>query len=294
MEKMTKPKLSIVIPARNEEVGLQKVLEDIKNLISDFDYEVIVVDDASLDQTPKIAELFDAKLIRHRHHSGYGAALKTGFQYAEGDYICFLDADYTYPVKAISMMMGELENYDMLIGIRDKKEMPFLRRIGNSIFSKMASFLADASIEDPASGLRIFKRDLIPIFEHLSDDLDFTPEMTVKCYKEGYRIKGIPISYRERIGKSKLGVISHGYQFFTSIIKMVAEYDPMRVFSPIGLMLISIGTISSFVLLFRRIVLGEISIQLTNGLILSTLFFLMGLQIFILGIMSTLIVSRKR
>lgn len=286
-------KLSIVIPAHDEELGIKKVMGDIKKLDLDIEYEVMVVDDASTDRTSDVAKSMGAKIIQNMYQSGYGGALKKGFKNAKGDYICFLDADYTYPVEAIPEMLAEIENNDLVIGIRDKKGMPFLRRIGNTIFSKLASFLAKADIKDPACGMRIFNRELIPMLDELSDDLDFTPEMTVKLYKEGYRISEIPIKYRERTGTSKLGVISHGYQFFISIIKMAAKYDPMRVFGPVGLVLISFGIASGFILLFRRVVMGEISLQLTNGLVLSSLFFLIGLQIFILGIISTLIVSEK-
>ena len=145
--------LSVVIPALNEEHGidaiLQRVLAQREGLsgVGIFDLEVIVVDDGSKDLTAdRIRTYPDVRLIQHPVNRGYGAALKTGFNAATGDLLAFLDADGTYPPESFPELCRAVEQYDadLIIGSRmlsGESEMPLVRRVGNTIYAALLSLV---------------------------------------------------------------------------------------------------------------------------------------------------------
>src|SRR5918999_4299845 len=136
------PVLSVVIPAYNEERGIDEIRGGVlaqrealrANGIADL--EVIVVDDGSRDATAeRVAAHPDVRLIRHTVNQGYGAALKTGFSEASGELLAFLDADGTYPPESFPDLCRALEEHDsdLIIGSRmlsGESEMPLVRRVG--------------------------------------------------------------------------------------------------------------------------------------------------------------------
>ena len=106
-------KLSVVIPALNEEDSIESVMTRVLSTRSDLnavgfqDLELIIVDDGSTDRTPELVRATDgARLISHRTNGGYGAALKTGFAAATGNWVGFLDADGTYPPEYFPALCG--------------------------------------------------------------------------------------------------------------------------------------------------------------------------------------------
>ncbi|MCB0110948.1 MAG: glycosyltransferase family 2 protein, partial [Caldilineaceae bacterium] len=166
--------LSVVIPAYNEEGGIQAIMERILAVrpglaqVGVDELELIVVDDGSSDRTPEIVLAQpDARLIRHAQNGGYGAALKTGFAAAKGEWIGFMDADGTYPPEYYPALYraAMAEQADIVIGSRmagEKSEMPAVRRLGNLIFARLVSLISARQITDSASGMRIFKKSILP------------------------------------------------------------------------------------------------------------------------------------
>ena len=159
---MNMMKLSVVIPAYNEEDGIAEIVERVLAVQPDLvevgvsDLELIVVDDGSKDRTVEIASQNpDVNLIQHPQNRGYGAALKTGFSKASGELIGFLDADGTYPPEYFPALCQEaLNGSDLVIGSRmagAETEMPITRKIGNRFFAGMISLLGRQHITDSAS-----------------------------------------------------------------------------------------------------------------------------------------------
>src|SRR5437773_7237985 len=148
------PKLSVVIPAYNEEHGIDAILDRVLAQREPLreggigELEVLVVDDGSRDRTAeRVAAYSDVRLIRHQVNRGYGAALKTGFSAATGDLLAFLDADGTYPPEHFpALCRSALEpDHDIVIGSRmlgNDSEMPLVRRIGNTLFASLLSVVA--------------------------------------------------------------------------------------------------------------------------------------------------------
>jgi glycosyltransferase involved in cell wall biosynthesis len=239
--------LSVVIPAYNEEDGIceimQRVLavrESLRSVGID-NLELLVVDDGSSDRT---AELVRSQpgvtLVQHAKNSGYGAALKTGFAAASGEWIGFLDADGTYPPEYFPALIkaAEEQNADLVIGSRmagAESQMPAMRRIGNIIFARLVNIISASSITDSASGMRIFKKSILSQLYPLPDGLNLTPVMSTRALHETLKMVEVPIPYSERIGRSKLSVVHDGMRFGQSIVWTALNYNPARPFGLIGM-----------------------------------------------------------
>lgn len=240
-------KLSIVIPAYNEEDSIKEIItrclsarEGICRETGLSSVEVIAVDDGSHDKTREIAEsIAGAKVVVHPVNKGYGAALMTGFEAASGDYLSFLDADGTCDPKAFASLCRALKEKDaeLVIGNRMHADsrMPRVRYIGNRVYAAIISRLSGVSVGDTASGMRVFSKDLLPRLYPLPTGLHFTPAMTARSACMGARITEVPIPYSERAGESKLNVVQDGLRFLNVILGIIFAYYPLRIFGPAGL-----------------------------------------------------------
>jgi glycosyltransferase involved in cell wall biosynthesis len=249
------PVLSVVIPALNEERGIDAILQRVLAQREELAragvraLEVIVVDDGSKDATAaRVAAYSDVRLIEHDVNRGYGAALKTGFGAATGDVLAFLDADGTYPPESFPTLCRALREHDadLVIGSRmlgRDSEMPMVRRVGNTIFATLLSVVGSRRISDSASGMRVFRRDALSTLYPLPDGLDFTPAMSTRAVYEGLTMVEVPIPYKERIGASKLNPAKDGVRFLRSILWTALLYDPQRFFGALGIGLLLVAFI---------------------------------------------------
>ncbi len=242
--------LSVVIPAYNEEKGIAEIVnrvmavQDKLKIVGVSQMELLVVDDGSRDQTAQITgEIANStpgvRLIRHLKNKGYGAALKTGFSQAHGELIGFLDADGTYPPEYFPELCKlALNGSDLVVGSRmagaDSK-MPVTRRVGNVFFANLLSLLGRERVSDSASGMRVFKREILDRIYPLPDGLNLTPVMSTRAVHEDIRMAEVAIPYSERLGRSKLSVIRDGSEFLQSIVWTVMAYNPVRILGIIGL-----------------------------------------------------------
>jgi glycosyltransferase involved in cell wall biosynthesis len=247
--------LSVVIPAYNEEDGIAPILERIlkvkravqKSPGAIEDVEVIVVNDASQDRTCDIASSYpDVTVITHRQNKGYGGALKTGFAAAKGEWVGFLDADGTYPPEEFPALCEAMvsQDADMVIGSRmtgGKSGMPIRRYIGNKFFAYLLSWIVGSAITDTASGQRVFKRKILAQLLPLPDGLHLTPAMSTAALHEGLNIIEVPIRYDNRVGQSKLHIVSDGFRFLNIIIRTARLYNPLKFFGVVGLVLLAVG-----------------------------------------------------
>jgi glycosyltransferase involved in cell wall biosynthesis len=264
--------LSVVIPAYNEEAGIRSVLERalaVRPRLAEAgmnDLELIVVDDGSRDRTAELVEAIPGvRLIRHRTNGGYGAALKTGFAAARGEWIGFLDADGTYPPESFPELCRAAlaEDTDIVIGSRmagARSKMPLVRRIGNFIFANLVSLVSAQRISDSASGMRVFKRSILERIYPLPDGLNLTPVMSTRALHEGLKMVEVPIPYSERAGRSKLSVVRDGVRFAQSIVWTALNYNPVQ---PLGL--VGIGALSLAGLIGLGVVIARLKGITTVG-----------------------------
>lgn len=239
--------LSVVIPAYNEEDGIADIAQRVLAVKDDLvkagveNLELLVVDDGSRDNTAQIvSQLKDVRLIRHPKNRGYGAALKTGFSHASGELIGFLDADGTYPPEYFPQLCEKaLNGSDLVIGSRmagAESRMPFTRRIGNLFFATLLTLMGHQKVSDSASGMRVFKREILERIYPLPNGLNLTPVMSTRAMHEGLRMVEVPIPYNERVGRSKLSVVRDGSIFLQSMIWTVLTYNPVRILGVLGLL----------------------------------------------------------
>jgi glycosyltransferase involved in cell wall biosynthesis len=295
--------LSVVIPAYNEEQGISEIAQRVLNVRPELkevgvsDMELLVVDDGSSDRTAELAQNIDGvKLIRHQHNRGYGAALKTGFNQATGELIGFLDADGTYPPEYFPQLCEEALNGDeLVIGSRlagSDSQMPLTRRIGNLFFANLLSIIGRQRVSDSASGMRVFKRDILERIYPLPDGLNLTPVMSTRAIHEGIKMTEVPIPYSERVGRSKLSVVRDGSLFLHSIVWTALTYNPVRILGLIGLAFIGLA-----ILVVLGLVIARFSGITTLGpwavwaLFTALVAAVVGINVFSLGVTFNYLVS---
>ena len=299
----SEPKLSVIIPAYNEESGIAAILDRVLSIqpglaaMGIAGPEVIVVDDGSRDRTKEIVRSYqNVTLICHERNRGYGGALKTGFFNASGNLLAFLDADGTYPPENFpELCRAALAGADLVIGSRmagAKSEMPRTRRLGNLIFARLVSLIGNQRVSDSASGMRVFKREVLERLYPLPDGLNFTPVMSTRAIHEGIKMVEVPIPYSERLGRSKLNVVQDGMRFFNSIVWTALSYNPVRILGLLGSTGVGFAALVAVVLAVLRLSgvtqLGPWGIF---AIFAAVVFGVAGVSLFSLGAMFNYLVS---
>ena len=236
-----KPDVTIIIPAYNEEEGITDVITQLKELSEN--YEILVVDDGSTDNTHKLATDTGIKVIRHPYNKGYGAALKTGIRNAEADVVLFMDADGQHQSSDIKKLIQYIGEYDMVVGARTKKsKISLLRRPGKKVLSITANYLAGMKIPDLNSGFRALKKNIALEFMHIfPNTFSFSTTITLALINSGYSVKYVPIEAPERVGTSKIKPFRDGFGFIMLIIRTIVLFNPLKVFLPVAIMLFILG-----------------------------------------------------
>lgn len=295
--------LSVVIPAYNEEDGIAVIAERVLAVRPALieaglsELELIVVDDGSKDRTAEIAAACQGvRLVQHPVNRGYGAALKTGFGLACGDLLAFLDADGTYPPECFpDLCRAALAGADLVVGSRRSgaaSEMPFVRRVGNLLWSNLVTLLGDHRVADPASGMRVLRREVLERLYPLPDGLNFTPVMSMRAVHEGIRLAEIPIPYKERVGRSKLSVVRDGMRFLQTIIWTALSYNPVRLLGGVGMVFLALAGLIAAALVGMRLTgittLGPWGVA---SVFAAVVLGIAGLDLFALGVTFNYLVS---
>jgi len=215
-------KISVVIPCYNEELGIGKVLD----MIPSFVDEVIVVDDASTDNTAQVATKGGAKIVRHHTNFGYGASLKTGFEHARGDIIITSDGDRTYPVEQCPRILEHLidENLDFIscrrFPLMIPESMDFTRKAGNRFLALVANLMFGLKLQDALTGMWVFRKDILSKINLQAKDFAFTTEIKIETFTNpDIKTKEMPIIYDKREGESKIFAIKDGLSIVRSLFK---------------------------------------------------------------------------
>jgi glycosyltransferase involved in cell wall biosynthesis len=241
--------LAVVIPAFNEEDGIGVTLDRVNQALAGcrHSFEVIVVNDGSSDDTAARAANWGVRVIDLPENRGYGAALKAGIAASTADYIAIIDADGTYPPEAIPKLMGLLGEADMIVGARALKDtsIPRERRAAKWLLARLASYLAERRIPDLNSGLRIMRKSMLQQFLHiLPSGFSFTTTITLSCLCTGRPVLYVPIVCGERVGTSKIRPRDF-LAFIMLVLRTVVLFNPLKVFLPLGLLVLAGGVLSA-------------------------------------------------
>jgi glycosyltransferase involved in cell wall biosynthesis len=217
--------ISVVIASLNEEQGIGPTLEELQKVLNDP--YLLVIDGNSADKTVEIAKNMGAD-VSLQDGKGKGNALCQGIkQLGPGvRYVVFTDADYTYPAEYIPKMVEVLDQdpgVGMVIGDRFKGSLDFGKSVtnpfylGNRLIALVQHVLNGIKLNDPLSGLRVVRADVLKSWKPKSKGFDIEAEINFVVERKGYRIVEIPIDYRSRLGEKKLKV-RHGFGILKRII----------------------------------------------------------------------------
>jgi glycosyltransferase involved in cell wall biosynthesis len=198
-------KISVVIPVYNEARTIGEVIRRV--LECGFETEVIVVDDASTDETANYLRSFEHPQVHCFYHAvnrGKGAALRTGFAAARNPYVVVQDADLEYDPRDYRHLLEALFDgrADMVYGSRflggPHRVLMFWHYVGNRMLTLVSDMMCNLNLTDMETGMKAFRRDKLITLKLSADRFTFEPEITAKAARARWRIYEVPISYSGR------------------------------------------------------------------------------------------------
>jgi glycosyltransferase involved in cell wall biosynthesis len=285
--------VSVIVPVYNEKEAIADDVAVIRETMdaSRWDYEVIVVDDASTDGTAEILKGIDGiKVLTHEENRGGGFSRNTGIKACSGDVFVVTDGDGTYPNRVIPEMLEEMESrdLDMIVGARVKESgtMKVLRGPAKLFIRKLATAMSGFKIKDLNSGLRALRKDVFMQFmEILPWGHSWVSTITLAMLSSGYAVAYFDIDYYPRKGTSTFHPVKDTYAYLTLVIRTVTWFNPLKVFIPTALVIFLIG-------------LGKFAFdnyehfwRMTPA---TVMLILVAVQIAMLGLLADLIVKRRR
>ncbi len=228
--------LVVLLPTLNEEKGVARVIRQVpvtKLKKLGFKTKILVVDGHSKDKTREVAEKLGAKVILQKG-KGKGMAFRTALHELKKnppDALVMLDADNTYDPKEMPQLLLPIviEEADVVMGAREIKT----HKTGNKILTAAAKMAFKHNIKDLCTGYWAFNEEAIRKIQVDAKGFDLESDLFAKANKEGLRIKGVPVSYRKRVGESKLR-ISDAFKIVGRIIRNVRDWNPLALFGSLG------------------------------------------------------------
>lgn len=288
------PRVSIVVPAYNEEAAIGADLDGIKAAMdaSSHTYEIVVVDDGSRDSTADLVRQRPwARLVQHRRNLGGGAARNTGMKAAHGELVAMTDADGTYPVADLPRLIDHLidGNHDMVIGARRREAgtVRLLRTPAKWFIRTLASYMTQTRIPDLNSGLRVFRRREAEQFRNiLPNTHSWVSTITIAFLYNDLSVDWLPIEYYPRKGRSTFHPVRDTYNYLSLVLRTVMYFNPLRVFLPLTSVLL--------ILALAKLVRDFITYQSFYVPAITLTMLMTAFQIGVLGLLADLIVRKSR
>ena len=232
--------VSAVIPAFNERRSVAAVAEGVREALSGRvkDFEVIVVDDGSTDETADAARSVKAVLVSHPVNRGYGQALQTGIGAARFDWVLTIDADGSYPPGEIHKLLEFAPTFDLVIGTRTGVHFwgsPH-RALLRWIYLRIAGFIIGERVPDANSGLRLVRKSLASQEEGPVECRGYSHSttMTLSFLSAGRLVKFTPVEYRAREGRSKVRPLRDILRTLQIMAQVLIAYNPLKLFAALA------------------------------------------------------------
>ena len=226
-------------------------------------------------------------MLKHPYNKGYGAALKTGIIEAAHDVIVTFDADAQYETRDVPRLLDQISIYDMVVADRSGSRAASIRRMpGKWILAVVANYLIGHRIPDLNSGFRCFHRENVRrFFQILPNGFSFSTTITLAYFKEGLSVGYIPCGVKARdSGRSEVRYLRDGAQTLLLIARITALFNPLKIFAPVGGLLIAVGIIYGLCSIFTIA-------HIASGAVLSTL---AGIIVLLFGILADQIACIRR
>ena len=242
-------KVSVVIPAYNEENALAGVIASIRACLEkcSIEHEIVVVVDGATDRTEQEARGAADKVLVHPQNCGYGRSLKTGIAAASHNRIVITDADGTYPIERIPDLLKLLGSFDMVVGARSGKFYSggLVKRVGRVVFRYLSEYATGQRIPDINSGLRVFRKNqIMPFFPLINSGFSFTTTSTLSYLLNDLLIAYVPIEYHKRHGKSKVHHVRDSLRALQIIMEAILRCNPIKAFLLLAMPFIALGLLS--------------------------------------------------
>ncbi len=297
MDINNKAKIVILIPCLNEEITIGKVIHDFQDAIPEA--KIIVFDNNSTDRTEAIVRECGAEVIPESR-PGKGHVVASMFRKVDADYYVIVDGDDTYSAEHVRKLLEPVmkEQADMAVAVRlaEYTATSFrpLHVFGNNLVRRLVNWIFKSNLSDIMSGYRVFSRELVQSIPILSSGFEVETEMTIRILDYGFRIKEVPLPYRERPegSVSKLRTFHDGFRVLAEIARIAKAYKPFTFFGGIGLAFILAGGISGI-----WVILDYLEDEYVNKVptaILATGFMLLGFGSMGIGILLNTISYRFR
>jgi glycosyltransferase involved in cell wall biosynthesis len=278
--------VTVVLPCYNEQDHVLLEIERVSAALdaSEFSYELLVIDDASTDNTLEVlqkaaTEYPHMRLEPFQRNGGTGTARRIGTQIARGEIVVWTDADMSYPnerIPELVRILKENPRVDQVVGARTTEEgtHKLLRVPAKWMIRKIAERLINQKIPDLNSGMRAMRREVaLPYLRLLPPGFSCVTTITMAFLANQHDIHYMPIDYAKRAGKSKFKFVKDAYRYILQVLRMVMYFNPIKVLLPPALWLIGIGVVKGiYDLAAHPFKIAENTILLfLSGLIIASL-----------------------
>ena len=281
-------KITIGIPAFNEEEKLPEILKELKNITD----SIIVCDDGSTDKTSTIAEKLGAKVTKHEKNLGYGSAIKSIFEMTSGmdtDVLVTFDADGQHRIEDINRVLHPITNgdADVVIGSRflsNDNDVPGYRKIGIKIITHVTNASIKENFTDSQSGFRAYRKKVLENIVLTEKGMGISTEILIKSSEKKFRITEIPIKIIYEGDTSTHNPVSHGTSVLISTIKYTSIQHPLKFYGIPSLILIGIGVIFTYFSVDYYTEIGRLNTNLTlisaGTLLLGSILFISAILLY--------------
>jgi glycosyltransferase involved in cell wall biosynthesis len=277
-------KIAVLIPCYNEEVTIHKVVSDFRRELPEAD--IYVYDNNSSDDTSKLAKDAGA-IVRFEPRQGKGNVVRQMFRDIDADCYLMVDGDDTYPAESARELCEPILNgeADMTVGDRlsngtyaEENKRAF-HGFGNDLVRAMIKWIYGYSFDDVMTGYRAFCRPFVKTFPVMSEGFQIETEISIHAVDRRWRIKDVPIIYRDRPegSVSKLNTIGDGMKVMIAIASLFKNYRPLKFFSLAALVLAIIGLLLGIPVIVEFFETGLVP-RLPTALLATAFMFLCGLS----------------
>jgi glycosyltransferase involved in cell wall biosynthesis len=208
------PSISMVLPAYNEADNIEPMVAEATPALESVtdDYEIVVVDDGSADDTAGVTrrvmqEYPRVRLVEHPVNQGFGAAVFSGFASAEKDWIFYTDADRQFVLSELEKFVPFMDDADLIAGYRAPRRDPFMRVVYGKGWSALCTLLFGYTVRDVDCGFKLLRCEIIHNLgpQIASRGATFSIEWLVRAKRAGYRFAELPVTHRPRVAGSQTG-----------------------------------------------------------------------------------------